>query len=194
MTDPKVDPIFENATQWKEPMLLLRELVLEAGLTEACKWRQACYTYKGTNVAIISAFKEYCSLNFFKGSLLKDPEGMLIQQTENVQATRQLRFTEATAVKEQAEHIRRFLQEAIRVEEAGLKVAYKKTEQFHVPEELEEAFKADPSFKEAFEALTPGRQRGYLLHFAQPKQSQTRTARIDKKKEAIFKGKGMHDR
>ena len=175
----------------------LRALVLEAGLTEECKWGVPCYTFgddeKRGNVVIIHSFKEYCALLFFKGVLLKDPKGILIQQTENVQGARQLRFTDVREIVALKATIKAYLQEAIAVEKAGLKVSMKPTAEFAMPEEVQAKLDASPDLKTAFEALTPGRQRAYLLHFAAAKQSKTREARIEKCTPQILNGKGLLD-
>jgi uncharacterized protein YdeI (YjbR/CyaY-like superfamily) len=169
---------------WAAELAALRALVLEAGLTEECKWGVPCYTFgddeKRGNVVIIHSFKEYCALLFFKGVLLKDPKGILIQQTENVQGARQLRFTDVREIVALKATIKAYLQEAIAVEKAGLKVSMKPTAEFAMPEEFQAKLDASPDLKTAFEALTPGRQRAYLLHFAAAKQSKTREARIEK--------------
>jgi uncharacterized protein YdeI (YjbR/CyaY-like superfamily) len=179
---------------WPEALVKLRAILLETELTEEVKWSVPCYTFNGKNVLIMSALKGYCALGFFKGALLKDPEAVLIQSTPNMQAERQLRFTTVQQVVELEQVIKAYVQEAIEVEKAGLEVEYKKTSEFDVPEELEAQFDEDPAFKAAFEALTPGRQRGYLLHFSQPKQAKTRTSRIEKCTPQIFEGIGLHDR
>jgi uncharacterized protein YdeI (YjbR/CyaY-like superfamily) len=182
---------------WAAELAALRALVLEAGLTEECKWGVPCYTFgddeKRGNVVIIHSFKEYCALLFFKGALLKDPKGILIQQTENVQGARQLRFTDVREITKLKTTIKAYLQEAIAVEKAGLKVDMKATAEFTMPEEFRAKLDESPSLKTAFEALTPGRQRGYLLHFAAAKQSKTREARIEKCTPQILVGKGLLD-
>lgn len=178
---------------WQAELAQLRAILLACGLTEELKWGVPCYTHNNSNIALIHAFKEYCALSFFKGALLKDPQGLLIQQTENVQAGRQLRFTHAAQVAAQQAIITAYIDEAIAVEQAGLKVAFKKTEEFSIPEELQTRLNELPALKTAFEALTPGRQRGYLLHFAAPKQAKTRAARIEKFIPQILSGKGLND-
>lgn len=193
ITNPKVDAFFEGAKRWKDEMLLLRQLVLECGLDEDYKWRHPCYTINGKNVVIIHGFKEYFALLFFKGVLLEDPEKIMIQQTENVQSGRHLRFNTLEEVEELAPIIKQYVFEAVEVEKSGAKVPMKKTQEFPVVEELQAVFDAKPEVKEAFYALTPGRQRGYLLFFSQAKQSKTRESRIEKSLPAIFKGKGLHD-
>ena len=179
---------------WPEELKKLRAIVLDCGLTEELKWRQPCYTFEKSNILLISAFKEYCTLSFFKGALLKDAKGILVAQTENVQSTRQIRFTHVEEIVELEPILKAYIHEAIEVEKAGLTVEHKKTSDFDIPEELTNKFNEDPALKAAFEALTPGRQRGYLLHFSQPKQSKTRVSRIEKWTPKIFDGKGLHDR
>ena len=178
---------------WAAGLAALRALVLEAGLTEECKWGVPCYTFEKGNVVIIHSFKDYCALLFFKGALLKDAKGILIQQTENVQAARQLRFTDVLQITKLKTTIQAYLQEAIAVEKAGLKVSMKPTAKFAMPEEFQAKLDTSPALKTAFEALTPGRQRGYLLHFAAAKQSKTREARIEKCTPQILNGKGLLD-
>jgi uncharacterized protein YdeI (YjbR/CyaY-like superfamily) len=179
---------------WAAELAALRGLVLAAGLTEECKWGVPCYTFEKGNVVIIHSFKEYCALLFFKGALLKDAKGILIQQTENVQGARQLRFTDVRDIVKLKSTIKAYLQEAIAVEKAGLKVSMKPTAEFTVPEEFQAKLDESPALKTAFEALTPGRQRGYLLHFVAAKQSKTREARIEKYTPQILNGKGLLDR
>ncbi|HMS27951.1 MAG TPA: YdeI/OmpD-associated family protein [Burkholderiaceae bacterium] len=178
---------------WAAELAALRALVLDSGLTEECKWGVPCYTVNGGNVVIIHSFKEYCALLFFKGTFLKDTKGILIQQTENVQGGRQLRFTDVREITKLKTTIKACLQEAIAVEKAGLKVAMKPTAEFAIPEEFETALNQSAKLKTAFEALTPGRQRAYLLHFAAAKQAKTREARIEKCTPQIMSGKGLLD-
>ncbi|MEQ1534626.1 MAG: YdeI/OmpD-associated family protein [Burkholderiaceae bacterium] len=178
---------------WAAELAALRGLVLDAGLTEECKWGVPCYTSDKNNIVLIHSFKEYCALLFIKGALLKDAKGILIQQTENVQGGRQLRFTDVHEITKLKPTIKAYLQEAISVEKAGLKVAKKETAEFAMPEEFQAKLDTSPALKTAFEALTPGRQRGYLLHFAAAKQSKTREARIEKCTPQILKGKGLLD-
>ncbi len=192
-THPKVDALFRQAKQWREEMAKLRKIVLDCGLTEELKWYQACYTQEGRNIVLIHGFKEYCALLFFKGALMKDPKGLLIQQTENVQSGRQIRFTNAKEIAKLEPVLKAYLHDAVAVEKAGLKVKMKTTADYKVPEELQKKLDQDPAFKKAFSALTPGRQRGYLFYFAGAKQSQTREARIEKYLPQILKGKGMND-
>ena len=171
----------------------LRRIVLDCGLTEELKWGHPCYTLEKTNVVIIHAFKEYCALLFFKGALLRDPKGILIQQTENVQSGRQVRFTSARQIADLATVLKAYIHEAIEVEKAGLKVTPKKTSEFAIAEEFQDKLDASPALKTAFDALTPGRQRAYLLYFSSAKQSKTREARVKKCMPQILKGKGLSD-
>jgi len=192
-TNPGADAYFARAKTWHDEMLRLREIVLDCGLTEDIKWGKPCYTSEGRNIAIFQPFKETCTLMLFKGALLKDPKGILSKQGEQSQSSRVMRFTSVAEVDKSAGALKRFLKEAIAVEKAGLKVELKKIEDRPIPEELEHKFKAVPKLKKAFEALTPGRQRAYLLHFAGAKQSATRTSRIEKCMERILEGKGLND-
>jgi uncharacterized protein YdeI (YjbR/CyaY-like superfamily) len=171
----------------------LREIVLSCGLSEDYKWEEACYTFGEANILILHGFKEYCALLFVKGVLMKDPNHVLIQQTENVQAGRHMRFTTMEQIIEQESLIKAYIEEAIAVEKSGAKVEYKRTEDYEVPDELRDAFNTDPGFRNSFYALTPGRQRGYLLYFAGAKQAKTREERIEKYKDLIFDGFGMQD-
>ncbi len=189
-----VNWFFEKATQWQREYEKLREIVLECGLEEELKWGVPCYTYQQSNVVLIHGFKDYCALLFHKGALLDDADGLLIQQTENVQSARQMRFANLKEITELRSFIQAAIFEAIELEKAGLKVELKKTTEFKIPDELQQILDKDADFRTAFEALTPGRQRGYLLHFSQPKQSKTRTARIEKCRQLIFSGKGWNDR
>jgi uncharacterized protein YdeI (YjbR/CyaY-like superfamily) len=179
--------------QWQAEIAALQQIVSGFGLTEECKWGKPCYTLDGRNVVIIQGFKGYCALNFFKGAALKDPKKLLVQLGQ-VQAARVMKFTSVQEIASKAATIKAYVREAIAVEKAGLRVEPKKTSDFPVPEELTERFRRDPRFKRAFDALTPGRQRGYLFHFAGAKQSATRTARIEKAMPAIFAGRGLLDR
>lgn len=192
-TNPKVDAVLRRATKWREEFEALRAIVLECPLTEELKWYQPCYTFQGKNIVLIHGFKEYCALLFFKGALLGDAENLLIQQTENVQSARQMRFTSLKEITSKQRLIKEYVYEAIEVEKAGLKVALKKEEEYKVPEEFQKRLQKNSSLKKAFQSLTPGRQRAYLLHFSQAKQSTTREARIDKWIPAIMKGKGMNE-
>ncbi len=192
--NPKVvDRFLDRAKKWKEEMKLLRKICLDCGLTEDFKWMHPCYTLNGKNVVLIHEFKEYCALLFHKGALLKDMENILVQQTENVQAARQIRFTNLEEIIALESTIKAYIFEAIEVEKAGLEVKMKKVSEFDMPEELQQKFKEDPALKTAFKALTPGRQRGYLLYFSQAKQSKTRVSRIEKYIPKIFDGKGVND-
>jgi uncharacterized protein YdeI (YjbR/CyaY-like superfamily) len=191
--NPKVDWYFPKTGQWQEATKLLREIALGCGLNEELKWGCPCYTYGDSNIVLIHVFKEYCALLFFKGVLLKDTEGILIQQTSNVQAGRQLRFTSAKQVTTLKKTIKAYIYEAIEVEKAGLKVPLKKTEEYAVPEEFQQQLDTNHQLKAAFESLTPGRQRAYLFHFSQAKQSKTRTARVEKYIPKILEGKGLDD-
>jgi len=191
--NPKIDPFFHKAQKWKEEFERLRNIVLDCELTEDFKWMHPCYTYQNKNVVLIHGFKEYCALLFHKGALLKDPHGILVQQTENVQAARQIRFTNVQQIDEMQLIIKAYIDEAIEAEKAGLQVEYKKNTDYAIPEELHNKFVEIPDLKTAFESLTPGRQRAYLLHFSQPKQSKTREARIEKYLPHILDGKGMDD-
>lgn len=192
--NPKIDPFFRKAKQWKEEFERLREIVLECELTEDFKWMHPCYTHDGKNIVLIHGFKNYCALLFHKGALLKDPHGMLVQQTENVQSARQLRFTGLDQIEERQLIIQAYIDEAIEIEKAGLQVEFKQTKEYEMPEELLNKFAEMPELKTAFEALTPGRQRGYLYYFAGAKQSKTRESRIEKYLPHIFAGKGMDDK
>ncbi|MEQ9286030.1 MAG: YdeI family protein [Cyclobacteriaceae bacterium] len=192
--NPKVDFFFSKPGKWQKEYAQLRTLLLDCGLTEELKWGVPCYTFRSHNVVLIHGFNEYCALLFHKGVLLNDTDQILIQQTENVQSARQVRFTSLQDIIKQEATLKAYVYEAIEVERAGLKVPFKKTAEYPVPEELQIAMEENPDLKAAFEALTPGRQRGYLLHFSQPKQSKTRAARIEKCLPNIFEGKGYNDR
>jgi uncharacterized protein YdeI (YjbR/CyaY-like superfamily) len=191
--NPTVDWYFEKDGLWKEAYGKLRPLALDSGLTEELKWGHPCYTLKGRNVFLIHGFKDYCALLLMKGSLLKDDHRILVQQTANVQGARQIRFANAREIVKMAPVLRSYIQQAIAVEQAGLKVDLKRTEQFDVPEEFAAKLKAMPDLKKAFKALTPGRQRAYLLHFGSAKQARTREARIENNLERILAGKGLDD-
>lgn len=192
--NPRVEFFIEKSTAWQQEYNALREVLLDCGLTEELKWGVPCYTYKSINVVLIHGFKEYCALLFHKGALLKDSDGILVQQTKNVQAARQIRFTNLQQILDLEAVLKRYVYEAIEAEKAGLKVEMKETSAFTMPEEFEKALQKHPALKNAFNALTPGRQRGYLLHFAAPKQSKTRESRIEKCTPQILKGKGLNDR
>ncbi len=191
--NPKVDFYFNKAKKWQEEIEKLRMIVLDCGLTEELKWGVPCYTFQKRNIVLIHVFKEYCALLFFKGVLLKDPKGILIQQTENVQAARQIRFTGIQEIVKKERTLKTYIYEAIEVEKAGLKVDLKKTTEFSIPEEFQNKLNENPVLKTAFDALTPGRQRAYLLYFAAPKQSKTRESRIEKYMKPILNGKGLND-
>lgn len=191
--NPNVDWFFTKATKWQEEYEALRMLVLDCGLTEELKWGCPCYAFQKTNIVLIHGFKEYCALLFHKGALLNDANGILIQQTENVQAARQIRFTSAEQIIELETTLKDYIYEAIEVEKAGLKVEMKKTKEFKMPEEFQAVLDNMLELKTAFYNLTPGRQRGYLLHFSSPKQAKTREARIEKCAPLILNGKGLED-
>ena len=191
--NPKVDTFLSNLTQWQDELAQLREIVLDCGLTEELKWGVPCYTYKDANVIIIHGFKNYCAIMFFKGVLLADTHKILFQQTKNVQETRQARFTSVKDIVKLEAILKAYIFEAIEVEKAGLKVPLKKTEDFEMPEELQNKFKENATLKKAFETLTPGRQRGYLLHFSGSQNAKTREARIEKYIPRILTGKGFND-
>jgi uncharacterized protein YdeI (YjbR/CyaY-like superfamily) len=190
--NPKVDFYFKDK-KWQEELEQLRKIALDCQLTEELKWGTPCYTQQKKNIVLIHDFKEYCAFLFFKGALLKDTEGILIQQSENVQAARQIRFTNLKEIIEQKSILKAYIYEAVEIEKAGLKVELKKTSEFPVSEEFQQQLDNDSRLKKAFEALTPGRQRGYLLHFSQPKQAQTREARVEKALPQILDGKGIND-
>ena len=191
--NPKVDAYLARAKHWREEFAKLRMIVLDCGLTEELKWGWPCYTFEKSNLVLIHGFKEYCALLFFKGALLKDPQGILIQQTENVQAARQIRFTNVREILRLKPALKAYVKEAIAVEKAGLKVNYKKTSAFKVPEEFKAKLDQRPALKTAFSSLTPGRQRAYILYFSTPKQAKTRAARVEKYAPQILKGKGLND-
>ena len=191
--NPKVDFYFNKAKQWQQEYEKLRTIVLDCNLAEELKWGCPCYTLAGKNIVLIHGFKEYCALLFFKGALLTDPNNILIQQTANVQAARQVRFTNILEIVEMELIIKSYIRQAIEVERSGKKVELKKVEEFPAPQELQDKFNHIPSLKTAFEALTPGRQRAYILHFSAPKQSQTRQSRIEKAIPKILNGKGLND-
>jgi len=192
--DPKVDVFISKANKWQEEYKKLRAIVLNCDLQEEFKWMHPCYTFEGNNLVLIHGFKDYCALLFMKGALLKDPKGILIQQTENVQAGRQIRFTTLQEIVEMESIIKAYILEAIEIEKAGLKVPHKETAEFEMPEEFQTKLNENPALKNAFEALTPGRQRAYLLYFSAPVQSQTRETRIEKCTDQILDGIGLNDR
>ena len=191
--NPKVDAFMQKAGPWQAEFQKLREIALASGLDEDYKWMHPCYTYDGNNVVLIHGFKEYCALLFIKGALLKDPQGILVQQTENVQAGRQVRFRSLQEILDLEAALKAYIQEAIEVEKSGMKLDLKKTEDFPMPDELKARFKEEPALQKAFEALTPGRQHAYQLYFSQAKQATTREARIEKYAKKIIDGKGLND-
>jgi uncharacterized protein YdeI (YjbR/CyaY-like superfamily) len=191
--NPKVDAVLRQANKWQEEFEALRKIVLDFPLTEELKWYQPCYSFEKKNVVLIHGFKEYCALLFFKGALLRDAKGILIQQTENVQSARQIRFTNIREIVRMEPILKAYIQEAIDVEKAGLKVKLKKTSDFKIPGEFQHKLNEIPVLKTAFRALTPGRQRSYLLYFSQAKQSKTRVERIEKSIPRILDGKGLND-
>ena len=191
--NPKVDFYFSKDNKWQEEIKKLRTIVLGCGLTEELKWGCPCYTFQKSNIVLIHVFKEYCALLFFKGALLNDANGILIQQTENVQAARQVRFTNVREIFEMEPILKAYIYEAIEVEKAGLKVDFKKTTEFIIPGEFQNKLDKIPALKTAFRALTPGRQRAYILHFSAAKQSKTRESRVEKCVRQILNGKGLDD-
>jgi len=193
INDPKIEAFFEEQKTWKAEMDKLRLIILDCMLTEDYKWGVPCYTANNGNILLIHGFKEYCAIAFFKGALLSDPEKILIQQTENVQGGRQIRFANLKEIEVQEETIKAYIFEAIEVEKAGLKVATKKHEEYEIPQELQAKLDSDAGFKAAFDALTPGRQRGYFLFIGGAKQAKSREARIENNVARIMKGKGLTD-
>ncbi|MDQ0064663.1 YdeI/OmpD-associated family protein [Chryseobacterium lathyri] len=191
--NPKVNFFFENAGQWQEEFEKLRTIALSTELVEDLKWGCPCYTYEGKNIFLIHGFKEYCALLFFKGTLMKDPDHILIQQSKNVQAARQIRFTDAAQINDLEQVLRSYMFEAVEIEESGAKVEMKKTKEFEMAEEFQNKLDQNLALQEAFKALTPGRQRAYLLHFSSAKQSTTREARIEKCIPQIMDGIGLND-
>jgi len=191
--NPKVDAFLSKTKKWQAELEQLRMIVLDCGLTEELKWGVPCYTFQNSNIVLIHGFKEYFALLFMKGALLNDSQNILIQQTENVQSGRQIRFTNIHELTKMKAVLKAYIYEAIEVEKAGLKINYKKPEEFVLPEEFEQQLKTNATLKKAFEALTPGRQKGYILFFSAPKQSQTRVARIEKYTQQIISGKGIND-
>jgi uncharacterized protein YdeI (YjbR/CyaY-like superfamily) len=192
--NPKVDWYFSEAKKWQEELEILRIIVLDCQLTEELKWGVPCYTFGQNNIVLIHVFKEYCAILFFKGALLKDSNGILVQQTKNVQSARQIRFTNAREIVERQAIVKAYIHEAVEVEKAGLEVDFKKTTEFAVPEEFQKHLDEIPELKTAFDGLTPGRQRAYILYFSAPKQSQTRAARVEKSMQQILNGVGLNDR
>lgn len=192
-TNPKVDEFFAKAKKWQKEYEKLRKIILETGLTEEYKWMHPCYTLNDNNVVLIHGFKEYCAILFIKGVLLKDPKNILIQQTENVQAARQIRFTNISEINKLEPIIKAYIREAIEAEKAGIEVPHKKTRDFKMPVELKNKLDESPSLKAAFKKLTPGRQRAYILYISAPKQAKTRLTRVEKILSQILKGKGLND-
>ena len=191
--NPKVDWYFSKNEKWEKEINKLRTIILDCGLTEELKWSSPCYTYGNNNIVLIHVFKEYCAVLFFKGALLNDSNGILIQQTKNVQSARQVRFTNIQEVVKLEKILKTYIYEAIEVEKAGLKVKLKKTSDFKIPEEFQKKLDKMVTLKKAFESLTPGRQRGYIFYFSQAKQSKTRESRVEKYIPQILKGKGLDD-
>ncbi len=191
--NPKVDWYFNKAEKWQKEIEQLRLVVLDCLLTEELKWGVPCYTFQNNNILLIHTFKDYCALLFFKGALLTDTQGILVQQTENVQATRQLRFTSLEEIVEMEPLVKAYIYEAIEVEKLGLTVNFKKTTEFTIPEEFQKKLADAPALKTAFDALTPGRQRAYILYFSAPKQSKTRESRVEKSIPQILSGKGLNE-
>ena len=191
--NPKVDEYLGKVKKWQDELVRLREIVLDCQLVEELKWKVPCYTINGKNIVLIHAFKEYCALLFMKGSLLNDSKNILFQQTDNVQSGRQIRFTNIQEIIDLEADLKAYIFEAIEVEKAGLKIEYKKTEDFEMPEEFQIVLNENQEIKAAFDALTPGRQKGYLLHFSGAKQSATRNSRIENSIDRILKGKGLND-
>ncbi|HTU93516.1 MAG TPA: YdeI family protein [Gemmataceae bacterium] len=192
--NPKVDGYFRQSKKWREELEKLRTIVLDCQLAEELKWGVPCYTFQKSNIVLIHVFKEYCALLFIKGALLNDANGILIQQTKNTQAARQIRFTNVREIVEMETILKAYICEAIEVEKAGLKVNYKKTTEFTIPEEFQDKLDEIPALKTAFYELTPGRQRAYILYFSAPKQSKTRKSRIEKCMQQILNGTGLNDR
>ncbi|HKO77912.1 MAG TPA: YdeI/OmpD-associated family protein [Flavobacterium sp.] len=193
MMNPKVDWFFAKDTKWQKEYEKLRTITLDCGLIEELKWGCPCYTFENTNIVLIHGFKEYCALLFFKGALLNDPNGILIQQTKNVQSARQIRFANVREIVKMEKILKAYVYEAIEVERAGLKVKLKKTSEFKVPGEFQKSLDKSATLKKAFAELTPGRQRAYIFYFSQAKQSKTREARVEKYIKQILSGKGLDD-
>jgi uncharacterized protein YdeI (YjbR/CyaY-like superfamily) len=192
-SNPKVDFYFNKSKKWQAELERLRTIILDCGLTEELKWGCPCYTFEKSNIVLIHEFKEYCALLFFKGALLKDAKGILVQQTKNVQAARQIRFTNVREIVKMKTTLKAYIAEAIEVEQSGLKVNFKKTAEFKTPAEFQKRLAEFPALKTAFSALTPGRQRAYLLYFSEAKQSKTREARVEKYLQQILNGRGLDD-
>ncbi len=192
--NPKVDEFISKGQKWQGEFEKLRTIALDCLLTEELKWGNPCYTFQKSNIVIIQGFKEYCALMFFKGALLKDANHILIKMGKHTQAGRQIRFTNVQEIEEMEPILKAYIYEAIEVEKAGLEVKYKKTSDYKIPEEFQKKLDEIPALKRAFEALTPGRQRAYIIYFSQPKQSKTRESRVEKSVQQILAGKGLNDR
>lgn len=193
MKNPKVDFFFQKDGPWQQEYAYMRKIALNCGLKEELKWGKPCYTHQGNNVILIHGFKNYCAYLFHKGVLLKDEKGILVKQTKNVQAARQIRFTNIEDINEKIDLLKAYILEAVEIEKAGMKVELKKTKDFEVAEEFQTKLNENPELEQAFNSLTPGRQRGYLLHFAGAKKSETRTRRVENNIPNILNGKGLHD-
>ena len=191
--NPKVDAYISKAQKWQKEMKKLRMILLDCGLTEELKWGKPCYAFEKSNIAVIQGFKEYFALLFFKGFLLKDPNGILVKTGENTRVGRQIRFADVREIVKMEPILKAYIHRAIELEKAGLQVNYKKTTEFVIPEEFQNQLDKIPALKTAFDGLTPGRQRGYILYFSQPKQSKTRESRVEKCMQQILNGKGLHD-
>jgi uncharacterized protein YdeI (YjbR/CyaY-like superfamily) len=191
--NPKVDVYISKDKKWQEELKKLRMIILDCQLTEEFKWGVPCYTFQNSNIVLVHVFKEYCAILFVKGALQKDANDILITQTENVQAARQIRFTNVQEIVEMETILKAYIYEALEVEKAGLKVNFKKTTEFIIPEEFQNKLDEIPALKTAFDALTPGRQRAYILYFSAPKQSKTRESRVEKCMQQILNGKGLND-
>jgi uncharacterized protein YdeI (YjbR/CyaY-like superfamily) len=191
--NPKVDGYLRKNKKWQKELEKLRKILLDCQLTEELKWGVPCYSFQKSNIVLIHVFKEYCALLFFKGALLKDAKGILVQQTKNVQAARQIRFTSVREIVKMEPILKAYIKEAIEVEKAGLKVNFKKTTEFIIPEEFQNKLDEVSALKTAFDALTPGRQRAYILYFSAPKQSKTRESRVEKSMKQILNGRGLND-
>ena len=191
--NPKVDVFLSKAQKWQEELGKLRMIILDCGLTEELKWGAPCYTFQESNIVLARGFKEYCALLFFKGALLSDANGILIKPGENTQAGRQIRFTNVREIVEMEPILKAYIHEAVEVERAGLKVSFKRTSEFIIPDEFQSKLDANPALKTAFDALTPGRQRAYILYFSAPKQSKTRESRVERYMQQILNGKGLDD-
>lgn len=189
----EVEKYLNSLKKWQEELIRLHKLILDCGLTEEFKWKHPCYTYNKKNIVLIHEFKDYCAILFHKGALLKDPKNILVQQTENTQSARQMRFTKIVEINKLESTIKKFVLKAVEIEKARLKVNMKKSSDFEFPNELEQKFKEKPELEKAFKNLTPGRQKGYMLHFSNAKKATTRISRIEKNTDRIFNGKGLND-